>query len=61
MDFQLADGRHHCTIISETGPLIGGYLSKLLDNKSIARFLKQRQPDVLAEVETIAQTVSLDQ
>src|SRR5450830_423937 len=41
--------------------LAKGYLAKLLENKSVARYLKQRQPDVLAEFETIVQTVSLDQ
>jgi hypothetical protein len=37
------------------------YLTKLLENKSVTRYLKQRQPDVLAEFEVIVQTVSLDQ
>ncbi len=41
--------------------LAKGYLTKLLDNKSVARYLKQRQSEVLAEFETIVQTVSLDQ
>lgn len=41
--------------------LAKGYLTKLLDNKSVARYLKQRQPEVLVEFETIVQTVSLDQ
>lgn len=41
--------------------LAKGYLAKLLENKSVARYLKQRQPDVLAEFEVIVQTVSLDQ
>ncbi|MDO8812289.1 MAG: plasmid partitioning protein RepB C-terminal domain-containing protein [Gallionella sp.] len=41
--------------------LAKGYLTKLLENKSVARYLKQRQPEVLAEFETIVQTVSLDQ
>lgn len=40
--------------------LARGYLGKLLDNKSVFRFLSQRQPDVLAEFETIVQTVALD-
>ena len=39
----------------------GGYLAKLLDNKQVVRVLKQRQPEVLAELEPIAQTVSLEQ
>lgn len=41
--------------------LAKGYLAKLLENKAVARFLKQRQPEVLAEFESIVQTVSLDQ
>lgn len=41
--------------------LAKGYLSKLLENKSITRYLKQRQPEVLSEFETIVQAVSLDQ
>ena len=38
-----------------------GYLTKLLENKPVARYLKQRQPEVLAEFEAIVKTVSLDQ
>jgi len=41
--------------------LAKGYLTKLLDNKPVVRYLKQRQPEVLAEFEVIVQTVSLDQ
>ena len=41
--------------------LARGYLAKLLENKQVARYLKQRQPEVLAEFETIVQTVSLEQ
>jgi hypothetical protein len=41
--------------------LAKGYLAKLLENKPVARYLRQRQPEVLAEFETIVQTVSLDQ
>ena len=40
--------------------LARGYLGKLIDNRAVFRFLKQRQPDVLAEVENIIQTVALD-
>lgn len=40
--------------------LAKGYLTKLLENKPVARYLRQRQPEVLAEFETIVQTVSLD-
>ncbi|WP_137925841.1 plasmid partitioning protein RepB C-terminal domain-containing protein [Cupriavidus sp. 2SB] len=41
--------------------LAKGYLAKLLENESVATFLRQRQPDLLAEFELIVQTVSLDQ
>jgi len=41
--------------------LARGYLAKLLDNKVVVRYLKQRQPEVLAEFETIVQAVSLEQ
>jgi hypothetical protein len=41
--------------------LAKGYLTKLLENKSVARYLRQKQPDVLTEFEAIVQTVSLDQ
>jgi ParB-like chromosome segregation protein Spo0J len=41
--------------------LAKGYLTKLLENKSVARYLRQRHSDVLAEFEVIVQTVSLDQ
>ena len=40
--------------------LVKGYLAKLLDNRAVVRFLSQRSPDVLAEFENIAQTVSLE-
>jgi ParB-like chromosome segregation protein Spo0J len=41
--------------------LAKGYLARLLENKSVDRYLRQRQPEVLAEFEVIVQTVSLDQ
>ena len=41
--------------------LAKGYLVKLLDNAAVIRYLRQRQPDVLAEFENVVQTVSLDQ
>lgn len=41
--------------------LAKGYLAKLLENKSVARYLRQRQSEVLTEFEAIVQTVSLDQ
>jgi hypothetical protein len=41
--------------------LAKGYLTKLLENKPVARYLKQRQPEVLTEFEAIVRTVSLDQ
>jgi hypothetical protein len=40
--------------------LARGYLGKLIDNKAVYRFLKQRQPDMLAEFENIVQAVTLD-
>lgn len=40
--------------------LARGYLGKLIENKAVYRFLKQRQPDVLSEFENIVQTVALD-
>jgi hypothetical protein len=40
---------------------LGDHLAKLLKNKQIARYLKQRQPEVLAEFKAIVQTVSLEQ
>lgn len=36
------------------------YLVRLLGNSAIVRYLKQRQPDFLAEFEAIAKTASLD-
>ena len=41
--------------------LARGYLAKLLENTQVVRYLRQRQPEVLAEFETIVQTVSLEQ
>ena len=41
--------------------LARGYLAKLLENKQVVRYVKQRQPEVLAEFETIVQTVSIEQ
>jgi len=41
--------------------LAKGYLAKLLENKPVARYLRQRHSEVLAEFEIIVQTVSLDQ
>lgn len=40
--------------------LTRGYLAKLLENKSVARHLKQRQPEVLEQFEKIVATTSLD-
>lgn len=41
--------------------LAKGYLIKLLENKSVARYFRQRQSEVLAEFEAIVQTVSIEQ
>ena len=40
--------------------LARGYLGKLIENKAVSRFLSQRQPEVLAQFESIIQTVTLD-
>jgi prolyl-tRNA editing enzyme YbaK/EbsC (Cys-tRNA(Pro) deacylase) len=40
--------------------LARGYLAKLLENKQVARYLKQQQPEVLIEFEAIVKTVSLE-
>lgn len=40
--------------------LAKGYLAKLLENRAISQFLSRYQPDVLAEFESIVQTVALD-
>ena len=40
--------------------LTKGYLTKLLGNKAVARYLKQRQAEVLTEFEAIVRTVSVD-
>jgi hypothetical protein len=40
--------------------LAKGYLSKLIDNQEISRFIKQKQPDVYNEFINIIETVSMD-
>ncbi|AOE91052.1 plasmid partitioning protein RepB C-terminal domain-containing protein [Ralstonia pseudosolanacearum] len=40
--------------------LAKGYLTKLLNNDAVFRFLSQRYPDVLREFESLARTVSLE-
>jgi hypothetical protein len=40
--------------------LAKGYLLRLLENNSVARYIKQNQPDVFSEFATIVQTVSMD-
>lgn len=40
--------------------LAKGYLSKLLENTAVARYLRQKQPEVMSEFEIIVETVSLD-
>lgn len=40
--------------------LAKGYLTKLLENKAVVKYLKQRQPEVLAELQAIVQTVSVE-
>jgi hypothetical protein len=41
--------------------LAKGYLAKLLENKAVSRYLKQKQPEIYSEFEIIVKTVSLDQ
>ena len=41
--------------------LAKGSLTKLLESESVAQYLRQRQPDLLAEFEAIVATVSLEQ
>lgn len=41
--------------------LARGYLAKLLENKSVVRFIKLRRPEVLEQFEVIVETTSLDQ
>lgn len=40
--------------------LAKGYLTKLLDNEAVIRFLSQNTPDILREFSAIVQAVSLD-
>ncbi len=40
--------------------LAKGYLTKLLENKAVTKYLKQHQPEVLAEFAAIVRTVSVD-
>jgi len=41
--------------------LAKGYIARLLENESARQYIQQRQPDLLAEFDTIAQAVTLDQ
>lgn len=41
--------------------LARGFLVKLLENQAVARYLRQRQPEILTEFESIVKTVALDQ
>ncbi|MGN8134608.1 plasmid partitioning protein RepB C-terminal domain-containing protein [Paraburkholderia sp. 22099] len=41
--------------------LAKGYLAKLLENEPVRQYLRQRQPDLLAEFNATVETVSLDQ
>jgi len=41
--------------------LARGYLAKLLENKSVVRFIKQRRPEVLEQFMVIVETTSLEQ
>ena len=41
--------------------LARGYLTKLLENTTVGRYLKQRHPEVLEQFENIVATTSLEQ
>lgn len=41
--------------------LARGYLTKLLENSKVAKYIKQRQPEVLEQFTAIVQTTALDQ
>jgi len=41
--------------------LARGYLTKLLENSKVAKYIKQRQPEVLEQFTAIVQTTTLDQ
>ena len=41
--------------------LARGYLTKLLENEAVTRYLKQRQPEVLEQFEGIIAASSLEQ
>ena len=41
--------------------LARGYLTKLLENIKVAKYIKQRQPEVLEQFNAIVQTTTLDQ
>jgi hypothetical protein len=41
--------------------LARGYLTKLLENGKVAKYIKQRQPEVLEQFTAIVQTTTLDQ
>lgn len=41
--------------------LARGYLTKLLENTTVARYLRQRHPEVLEQFENIVATTSLEQ
>jgi len=40
--------------------LAKGYLSKLIENEDVSRYIKNAQPDVFSEFITIVETVSLE-
>ena len=40
--------------------LARGYLVKLLENATVTRYLRQRQPEVLEQFESIVASASLD-
>ena len=40
--------------------LVRGYLVKLLENRGVAKFLRQRAPEILEQFESIAEATSLE-
>ncbi len=56
--FKLAEQSYGADVLNLV--LAKGYLGKLLGNKAVTRFLMQRQPDVLAEFQSIVEMEALD-
>ena len=68
MEREMGDLRRQYKLVEQTRGrdvlnlvLAKGYLARLLENELVAQCLRQRQPDLLAEFETIVEPVSLGQ